>query len=173
VIQFSVKHEQKVDCGGGYIKLLPSGLKQENFTGDSQYNIMFGPDICGADKKVHVIFHYKGENWLTKALIKPEIDDLTHVYTLLVSSDLSYTVLIDQKEVKKGKIDEDFDMFGPKTIKDPDVQKPEEWDDRAKIPDPDDVKPEVSFLSFPFLVLSCLVLSFLFSFVPFLSSPLL
>lgn len=42
VIQFSVKHEQNIDCGGGYIKLFPSGLNQEDMHGDSVYNIMFG-----------------------------------------------------------------------------------------------------------------------------------
>jgi len=42
VIQFTVKHEQSIDCGGGYIKLFPSDLKQEDMHGDSTYNIMFG-----------------------------------------------------------------------------------------------------------------------------------
>ena len=42
VIQFTVKHEQSIDCGGGYIKLFPSGLSQEELHGDSVYNIMFG-----------------------------------------------------------------------------------------------------------------------------------
>lgn len=42
VIQFSVKHEQSIDCGGGYIKLFPSELNQEDMHGDSVYNIMFG-----------------------------------------------------------------------------------------------------------------------------------
>lgn len=42
MVQFTVKHEQGIDCGGGYIKLFPSGLKQEEMHGDSTYNIMFG-----------------------------------------------------------------------------------------------------------------------------------
>lgn len=42
VIQFTVNHEQNIDCGGGYIKLFPSGLNQEDMHGDSVYNIMFG-----------------------------------------------------------------------------------------------------------------------------------
>ena len=54
--QFSVKHEQKLDCGGGYIKLLPKSSKLDDFNGDTPYSIMFGPDICGySTKKVHVI----------------------------------------------------------------------------------------------------------------------
>jgi calreticulin len=60
VISYSVKHEQNIDCGGGYIKLLPEGLDQTDFKGgasESQYNIMFGPDICGSTRKTHFILN--------------------------------------------------------------------------------------------------------------------
>jgi calreticulin len=67
VLQFSVKHEQGLDCGGGYIKLMPASSSMEDFSGDTPYSIMFGPDVCGSStKRVHVIFNYKGENLLTK-----------------------------------------------------------------------------------------------------------
>lgn len=42
VIQFTVKHEQNIDCGGGYIKLYPKDLDQKALHGDSPYFIMFG-----------------------------------------------------------------------------------------------------------------------------------
>lgn len=42
VVQFTVKHEQNIDCGGGYVKLFPASLSQEDMHGDSEYNIMFG-----------------------------------------------------------------------------------------------------------------------------------
>jgi calreticulin len=48
VIQYSVKHTQKIDCGGSYLKVLPAGLDQADFkggAGESPYNIMFGPDV--------------------------------------------------------------------------------------------------------------------------------
>jgi len=63
VYQFKVKHEQTIDCGGGYAKLLPSDVSVEKFNGDTPYTIMFGPDICGySTKKVHAIFNHEGEN---------------------------------------------------------------------------------------------------------------
>jgi len=37
-----VKHEQNIDCGGGYVKLFASDLDQTNMHGESPYNIMFG-----------------------------------------------------------------------------------------------------------------------------------
>jgi len=51
VLQYTVKNEHKVDCSGQYLKLLPAGLDQKQFNGESPYNIMFGPDACGSSKK--------------------------------------------------------------------------------------------------------------------------
>ena len=46
VIQYSVKHEQDLDCGGAYIKLLHGDVDQDTFSGDTPYSVMFGPDVC-------------------------------------------------------------------------------------------------------------------------------
>jgi calreticulin len=143
VLQYTVKHEQNLDCGGGYIKLAPSGVDQAKFGGDSEYSIMFGPDICGySTKKVHVIFTYKGKNHLIKKEIKPETDEKTHIYTLIVNPDNTYEVQIDLKTVQTGSLYDDWDMLQPKIIKDPKAKKPEDWDEREEIPDPSDKKPD-------------------------------
>ena len=74
VIQFTVKHEQSIDCGGGYVKIFNSELDQTDMHGESPYLIMFGPDICGPNtKKVHVIFNYKDQNLLTKKEIRCKV----------------------------------------------------------------------------------------------------
>uniref|UniRef100_A0A3B5ALR8 Calreticulin n=1 Tax=Stegastes partitus TaxID=144197 RepID=A0A3B5ALR8_9TELE len=143
VIQFTVKHEQKIDCGGGYVKIFPSDLDQSDMHGDSQYYIMFGPDICGySTKKVHVIFNYKGQNYLIKKDVKCKDDELTHLYTLILNPDQTYEVKIDNEKVESGSLEDDWDMLPPKKIKDPEAKKPTDWDDRAKIDDPSDSKPE-------------------------------
>jgi len=142
VVQFAVRHPQKIDCGGGYIKLLPSTVDQKNFNGDSPYHIMFGPDVCGTStKRVHVIFNYKGKNHLIKKDIKCETDQLTHVYTLIVRPDQTYEVRIDGERKDGGSLLEDWDFLPAKTIKDPNVSKPKDWVDEAQIADPNDVKP--------------------------------
>ena len=53
VVQFSAKIEnhQYAYCGGGYIKLLPKDFKPETFGGDDDYQIMFGPDLCGCARR--------------------------------------------------------------------------------------------------------------------------
>jgi calreticulin len=142
VVQLQVKHEQTIDCGGGYVKLYPTGFEQKKLVGETPYNIMFGPDICGySTKKVHVIFAYKGQNLLLKKEIRCKDDDLSHVYTLVVHPDNTYDVLIDLEKVQSGSLEEDWDFLPAKEILDPQAKKPEDWDDRKKIADETDVKP--------------------------------
>jgi calreticulin len=144
VVQFSVKFPQKIDCGGGYIKVAGSDVDQSKWGGDSPYHIMFGPDICGySTKKVHVIFHYppKKDNILIKKEITAETDQLTHAYTLIVHPDQTYEVRIDGEKKQSGSLLEDWDFLPPKKIKDPSQSKPADWVDESTIDDPTDVKP--------------------------------
>ena len=143
VVQFAVKHQQNIDCGGGYIKLMPAGIDQATFNGDSKYNIMFGPDICGTStRRVHAIFNHNGENKLTKKEVRCETDRLNHVYTLVVDgAERTYEIKVDGKKREGGKLEDDWSFLPPRTIKDPAVSKPADWVDEAMIDDPADVKP--------------------------------
>jgi calreticulin len=118
IVQFRVKHEQNIDCGGGYLKLFPSTQSVTGISdGDEKapYNLMFGPDICGpGTRKVHVIFNYNGENKLTKASISPKTDEESHLYTLTISPDNTYQVDIDGEKEHSGSLYEDFDFLAPK-----------------------------------------------------------
>jgi len=143
VLQFSVKHEQKIDCGGGYVKLLPPNIDPTNFNGDTKYTIMFGPDICGySTKKVHTIFNHQGENLLKKNDVKCPDDELTHFYTLIVKPDDTYDILIDGESKETGNLKDGWDFEKPKTIKDPNSKKPSDWIDDEYMNDPNDVKPD-------------------------------
>lgn len=145
VIQYSVKLDSKLDCGGAYIKLLPD-IDQASFGGDSPYLVMFGPDVCGySNRRTHVIFNYppKNENLLIKEDVKVETEQhFTHLYTLVVRPDNTFEVFIDLESVRKGDLESAFDFSAPKEIKDPTKSKPADWVDEKFIPDPDDKKPE-------------------------------
>jgi len=143
VLQYTVKWEQKIDCGGAYIKLAPKS-DQAAFGGDSPYSIMFGPDICGGTRKTHVIFNYapKDTNLEMKKTVAPVSDQKSHLYTLHLTADGSYEVFIDEVSKSKGKLEEGWDFLEAKEIKDPEQSKPADWVDAKKIPDPEEVKPE-------------------------------
>merc|ERR1711871_273731 len=141
VVQFSVKHEQDIDCGGGYLKL--GAYEPEKFEGSSKYNIMFGPDICGSStKKTHVIFNYKEKNLDKKKEVRCESDTLSHLYTLIVKPDNTYEVQIDMNKVDSGSLTDGWDFLEPKQIRDPEEKKPSDWVDEAEIDDPADKKPD-------------------------------
>merc|ERR1712078_874401 len=165
VLQFSAKVEnhQYAFCGGGYIKLMGDGLKQETFGGDDEYHIMFGPDLCGYDvSHIHAIFNHKGENLLKTDKINLEYSDkneFTHLYTLHIQPSGDYEVFFDLESKAKGKIVEDWgfpkpmiddpadskpsDWVDEQGIDDPAAKKPDGYDDiPAQIPDPDATKPE-------------------------------
>ena len=85
---------------------------------------MFGPDICGyATKKVHAILTKNGKNYLIKKEVPCETDQLTHVYTLIIRPDATYSILIDNDEKQSGSIYDDWDILPPKKIKDPEAKK--------------------------------------------------
>merc|ERR1711970_575367 len=118
-------------------------MDAEKFAGDSKYNIMFGPDICGSStKKTHVIFNYKDKNLDKKKEVRCESDTLSHLYTLIVKPDNTYEVQIDTNKVDDGSLSDDWDFLEPKQIRDPDEKKPADWVDEAEMDDPEDKKPE-------------------------------
>ena len=126
VVQFSVKNWKKEYsfCGGGYIKLLPK-MDPKAFGGDTPYQIMFGPDMCGYDvSRIHLIFtteQGKGKNLLKNDEIKLEYgdkDEFTHLYTLVVHPDNTYEVFFDLESKSKGSITDGWD-FASKEIDDP------------------------------------------------------
>ncbi|KAL7668093.1 hypothetical protein ACOME3_008808 [Neoechinorhynchus agilis] len=145
VIQLSVKFEQHIDCGGGYIKILGSDVDVNNFSNDSVYRIMFGPDICGSQKNaIHVILEHKGHFYHNNNFTRKCEDDIdTHIYTLILDEPAkTYEIKVDNKSVKNGSLENDYDFLAPKKIKDPKAIKPEDWDDREVVDDPEDKKPE-------------------------------
>jgi calreticulin len=147
VLQFSAKYEahQYAFCGGGYIKLMPEGLKQATFGGDDEYNVMFGPDLCGYDvSHIHLIFNHKGTNLLKTEKIPLEYSDkneFTHLYTAHIKPDGTYEVFFDLESKAKGNLVDDWD-FPKATIDDPASTKPADWVDETEIDDPEDKKPD-------------------------------
>ncbi|KAG9150871.1 hypothetical protein Leryth_003008 [Lithospermum erythrorhizon] len=155
VLQYEVRLQEGLECGGAYIKYLrpqDAGWIPKEFDNESPYTIMFGPDRCGSTNKVHFILKHKNpktgefvEHHLKNPPSVP-YDQLTHVYTAILKPDNDLIILVDGEESKKGNFlsDDDFEppLIPSTTIPDPDDTKPEDWDERAKIPDPEVSKPD-------------------------------
>ncbi|KAB8278931.1 Calreticulin family-domain-containing protein [Aspergillus minisclerotigenes] len=152
VVQYEVKPQNSLVCGGAYLKLLQENKKlhAEEFSNATPYVIMFGPDKCGATNKVHFIFRHKNpktgeyEEKHLKAPPAARTNKVTSLYTLIVRPDQSFQILIDGEAVKNGTLLEDFNppVNPEKEIDDPKDKKPDDWVDDVKIPDPEATKPE-------------------------------
>ncbi|KAL9943827.1 hypothetical protein D7B24_002106 [Verticillium nonalfalfae] len=163
VVQYEVKLQNGLECGGAYLKLLRDNkaLHQEEFSNTTPYVIMFGPDKCGHTNKVHFIFQHKNPKtgeYEEKQLSSPptaKIVKTTELYTLIVKPDNTYIIKQNNEQVKTGSLLEDFTpAVNPAAeIDDPKDSKPETWVDEARIADPEAKKPEDWDEEAPFEVL--------------------
>ncbi len=160
IVQYELNFQNGQDCGGGYIKLLSheKNLDLRQFTDKTPYTIMFGPDKCGSESKLHFIFRHinpKNQSIEEKHVKKLETkersileevfkDKRPHLYRLVINPDNTYEVSVDYKVLNHGSLLEDFapPVNPPAEIDDPNDRKPEDWDEREKIPDPEARKPD-------------------------------
>lgn len=106
---------------------------------------MFGPDVCGQNRRVHLILERNGQGRMIKKQVDFNNDDMTHMYTLVISQPTqTYRILIDGIEVASGSIAEDIEEMSAASpmIPDPEAVKPADWVDEATISDPEDKQPE-------------------------------
>ncbi|KFZ10762.1 hypothetical protein V502_07938 [Pseudogymnoascus sp. VKM F-4520 (FW-2644)] len=152
VVQYEVKLQNGLECGGAYLKLLRDNkaLHQEEFSNTSPYVIMFGPDKCGHTNKVHFIVNHKNpktgeyEEKHMNAPPSAQISKTSELYTLIVHPNNTFAIRQNGKQVKEGSLLEDFTpSFNPeKEIDDEKDSKPDTWVDEARIADPEAKKPE-------------------------------
>ncbi|CEF67088.1 Calreticulin [Strongyloides ratti] len=158
VIQYEVLYEEGQECGGGYLKLLVKGSEKDLslFNDKTPYSILFGPDKCGTTAKVHFIIRF--ENPINKTISEhsngkplnlkdPNAlfdDKKSHLYTLVINKDNTYSILIDNVLQVSGDLLKDMvpPLTPPKEIHDPNDKKPSDWDDRETIFDETATKPD-------------------------------
>ncbi|CAF4107368.1 unnamed protein product [Rotaria sp. Silwood2] len=157
VVQYEVKYQTNQECGGAYVKLLSADgqhLDLKQVTDKTPYTIMFGPDMCGAEHKYHFIVRYRNPRTgvysehqakkPTEPLDSYFTDKKSHLYTLVLSADNSFKIYIDNKLINSGSLLTDMEpsIIPPKEIIDETDRKPDDWDDREKIPDTNAKKPD-------------------------------
>lgn len=149
VVQYEVKLQDGLECGGAYIKLLSNNdkLHSEEFSNDTPYQVMFGPDKCGTTNKVHMIIKRKNPKtgeYEEKHLRNPPVARLnksTNIYTLILKETQDFEVRINGKTVRAGSLLDENTIFPsinpPKLVDDLDEEKPDDWVEDTTIPDPD------------------------------------
>ncbi|KAI5953063.1 hypothetical protein KGF57_004055 [Candida theae] len=152
VIQYEVKLQKGLECGGAYIKLLDDSKTYHFFNSETPYQLMFGPDNCGSENKIYLIMRKELPNGEIeeKQLRYPplaRLSDMTNLYTLIIRPNNELEIRINGKVVESGNLITDVELFSPtmnppKIIEDPNDKKPDDWDDHKYIPDPEAEPPE-------------------------------
>lgn len=155
VVQYEVKLQKGLECGGAYIKLLSENeaLHAEEFSGDTPYQVMFGPDRCGSTNKVHFIIRRKNPisgEYEEKHLASTPVarfNKVSNLYTLIINPDQTYEVRINGEVVRAGLMTDEGvfkpSFNPPKEVDDVNDVKPEDWIDEEMMLDPDQAeKPE-------------------------------
>ena len=121
---------------------MSSSINSDSFGSKTPFYIMFGPDICGPERKIHVILSHEGVEKERKFTIPAPADNLNHLYTLVIDQkDKSYKVSVDDEVLAQGLIVNDWNILPSKTIKDPSAKKPFDWEDDEMSPDKSAKKP--------------------------------
>lgn len=110
VVQYEVIFQDGQECGGAYLKLLSDDQKTRDlryFHDKSPYTIMFGPDKCGNDHKLHFIFRHRNplngtlsEKHSKKPkdrMEEPFKDKQPHLYTMVLRPDNTFEISLDRK----------------------------------------------------------------------------
>ncbi|XP_062332506.1 calmegin [Osmerus eperlanus] len=120
-LQYEVMFMEGVECSGAYIKLLSLSdqLRLSQFSDVTPYSVMFGPDMCGGNHKMHLIVTvtdpHTGQRQQRHAP-QPDgdlkgyfTDRKSHLYTLRLFPDGKYEILIDLSLISEGILQTDMD----------------------------------------------------------------
>ena len=86
-------------------------LDLSQLNSDTRYSIMFGPDKCGSNNKIHFIIQYQNpisKEWEEKhfntTIAMRSDKSKTHLYTLHIKSNNDFEIYVDRKEASRGNL---------------------------------------------------------------------
>ena len=98
---------------GAYVKMpmAADNLDLSQLNSDTRYSIMFGPDKCGSNNKIHFIIQYQNpisKEWEEKhfntTIAMRSDKSKTHLYTLHIKSNNDFEIYVDRKEASRGNL---------------------------------------------------------------------
>ena len=150
VLQFSVRAEtDNVTCSGAYVKVF-GGPEFNPELGDyTNYVMMFGPDKCGMNDKIHFMLRMK--NLATgvieeHAMVDPPraaLNTSNTEYRLVIHPNANFEIYANRRPQYFGSLLKDMTppISPPRHIDDPNDVKPADWIDDEYIVDETATKP--------------------------------
>ncbi|KAF9324953.1 hypothetical protein BGZ91_002648 [Linnemannia elongata] len=139
VVQYEVKAQEGLECGGAYMKLLtesPQGIKFKEFSNETPYTIMFGPDSPDQTFEIKI----NGESAASGSLLEDFQPPVNPTKEIDDASDSKPANWVEEARIPDAKATkpEDWDEDAPATILDEKATKPTDWleDEAAEIQPP-------------------------------------
>ncbi|KAK6459384.1 Calnexin [Scheffersomyces xylosifermentans] len=154
VLQYEIKLQNGLECGGTYIKLLDLQDDYSDFSSATPYQVMFGPDKCGSNNKIHFIIRRENpfntshvEEKHLGAAPMSKTGDLSTLYTLILKKNQDFEIRVNGEVAKAGNLIKSPHLMKPalnppKEIEDPNDTMPSDWDMRVYIRDPNVQRPD-------------------------------
>jgi calnexin len=150
VIQYEARAQFVFTCSQGFMTIFTnSDFDPTTFGNESVKFIEFGPERCYSFNQSRFnVYTIDSENQLVQHSIKRShwipVDEVTHLYTLIVRPNGTFETLIDNRSSRNGTWTDDFTppLFENPTINDPTDVKPSDWVDDVIIRDPAARKPK-------------------------------
>ena len=115
ILQFIAEIPVSVNYGNVIVKLLPEDLNPEQFTRETPFYLKFGPRTGGDTKFIFEIFQ-NGKHGIFKKHIRPPHDGQGHLFKLIVRTDNSYEIYVDNAKKDDGSIIEDFEWTETESV---------------------------------------------------------
>ncbi|QFZ30068.1 putative calnexin protein [Clavispora lusitaniae] len=150
VLQFEVKFQDGITCGGAYVKLVTDASDQDHFSDRTPFEIMFGPDLCGSSNRVLFIVKTQVGSEVVESRIRtPPMareNRLSNLYTLVLRKNYDVEIRINGDVAKASNLFTPHFMVPPLSepeyIEDAEATKPDDWDDRRFVEDETAHKPD-------------------------------
>ena len=151
ILQFSVKAStDNITCSGAYMKLFTDSHYNPEIDSYSNYVIMFGPDKCGENDKIHFILRLQNpitQEFEEHSLIDPPqavVNTNTTEYRLVIHPNDRFEIFVDGAPKYFGDLMKDLapPLSPPREIDDPLDQKPDDWIDDEYVVDETAKKPD-------------------------------
>lgn len=161
VLQYEFRAQHSFTCSGAYIKLFDEkNFEPEKMDNETSWAIMFGPDRCGTKQIVQLIFRFYNpilKRFQERSIKNPpkfQFDYFTHLFTLVIRTDNTFSIFVDNTLIHNGNLLKDFDppIAPPERYPDVNDKKPDNWVDLPVIIDPNSTKPDDWNESEPYMI---------------------
>ena len=144
IIQYETRAQFLYLCASVFLKIfIDPKFNPIDFNNQTSRFLEFGPERCNSYNNSRLNFFINNIEYKLKKKINIPIDEISHLYTLIIRSNNTFEILIDMKSIHNGTFTNSFNpnIIEPEFIDDINDKKPLNWVEEEYIYDLNAKKP--------------------------------